>query len=307
MLLVCPKGVPMKQLSQLFCSSPLIGSSPKAATSAAARAAITDMTYEVIPLKSLPEAITQLPANSRVSVTASPVKPLEDTLDICAELLELGHRPIPHLAARKVTDKQHLHSLAKRITNLGITEIFCIAGDATDADAYPDAVAMLNPLLEMTANEITHVGISSYPDGHSFIEKAELRQALFDKQQLFADAGVTGHASTQMCFSTDTIRAWLTELRDQGFVLPIHLGVAGVVDRAKLLSMGLRLGVGASLRYLQKNRAGLLRLFSTVGYDPSALVDPLADNFKTLGIEGLHVFTFNQVAATSNWQQAKLR
>ncbi len=291
----------MKQLSQMLSSS------PKAATSQVVREAISDMTFEVIPLKSLPGAITQLPANSRVSVTASPVKPLEDTLDICAELLELGHRPIPHLAARKVTDSQHLTSLAKRITSLGIKEIFCIAGDATDAGAYLDALALLNPLLELTANEITAVGVSSYPDGHSFISEPALRQALFDKQQLFADAGVAGHASTQMCFSTDTIRAWLTELRAAGFVLPIHLGVAGVVDRAKLLSMGLRLGVGASLRYLQKNRAGLLRLFSTVGYDPSALIDPLADDFKTLGIEGLHVFTFNQVAATSNWQQAKLR
>ncbi|MCY4458410.1 MAG: methylenetetrahydrofolate reductase [Acidimicrobiaceae bacterium] len=291
----------MKSLAKLLCASPTV------ANSSAARELISDMTYEVIPLKSLPEAITQLPANARVSVTASPVKPLEETLDICAELLELGHRPIPHLAARKVSDAAHLRSLAKRVTDLGISEIFCIAGDAENAGEYPDAMALLRPLLEMTTGAITAVGVSSYPDGHAFIDNSALRQALLDKQELFTEADIKGHASTQMCFSTETIRTWLTDLRTEGLTMPIHLGVAGVVDRAKLLTMGMRLGVGASLRYLQKNRTGLLQLFSSVGYDPSDLIFPLASDFDTLGIEGLHVFTFNQVEATERWQQTKLR
>ena len=281
--------------------------SPRAVSSPVARAAISDMTYEVIPLKSLPEAIQQLPNNARVSVTASPVKPLEDTLDVCAELLDLGHRPIPHLAARKVTDASHMRSIAARIKQLGLSEIFCIAGDAQDAGEYPDAMSLLRPLLDITAGEISAVGVSSYPDGHAFIDDSALHQALIDKQELFEEAEVKGHASTQMCFSTDTIISWLTAQRAEGLTMPVHLGVAGVVDRAKLIRMGMRLGVGASLRYVQKNRAGLLKLFSSVGYNPSDLIDPLADEFDSLGIESLHLFTFNQVAATQRWQQAKLR
>lgn len=281
-------------------------SNAKSVDSEAARAAIADMTYELIPLKSLPEAITQLPANARVSVTASPVKPLEDTLDVCAELLELGHRPIPHLAARKVTDAAHMRSLASRISSLGISEIFCIAGDAQEAGDYPDALSLLRPLLDVSAGQITAVGVSSYPDGHAFIDDAALHQALIEKQELFSEANIEGHASTQMCFSTDTIRSWITAQRAEGLSMPIHLGVAGVVDRAKLIRMGMRLGVGASLRYVQKNRTGLLKLFSSVGYDPSDLIDPLAHEFDSLKIEGLHLFTFNQVSATEQWQQAKL-
>ncbi|MCQ3808368.1 MAG: methylenetetrahydrofolate reductase [Acidimicrobiaceae bacterium] len=290
----------MNLLANILCPNPRAVSSP------VARAAISDMTFEVIPLKSLPDAIEQLPANARVSVTASPVKPLEDTLDVCAELLEKGHRPIPHIAARKVTDEAHMRSLATRIKQLGLSEIFCIAGDAQDAGAYHDAMSLLRPLLDFTAGDISAVGVSSYPDGHAFIDESALHQALLDKQELFAEAGIKGHASTQMCFSTDTIRSWLSAQRAEGFDMPVHLGVAGVVDRAKLIRMGMRLGVGASLRYVQKNRAGLLKLFSSVGYNPSDLIDPLADEFDSMGIEGLHMFTFNQVAATERWQQAKL-
>lgn len=280
---------------------------PRAISSPAARAAISDMTYEVIPLKSLPEAIGQLPANARVSVTASPVKPLEDTLDVCAELLDLGHRPIPHLAARKVSDAAHLRSIAARIKQLRLSEIFCIAGDAQDAGDYPDAMSLLRPLLDISAGDITAVGVSSYPDSHAFIDDSALQEALISKQELFAEAGIKGHTSTQMCFSADTIVSWLTSQRAEGLTMPVHLGVAGVVDRAKLIRMGVRLGVGASLRYVQKNRTGLLKLFSSVGYNPSDVIDPLADEFDSLGVEGLHMFTFNQVAATQRWQQAKLR
>ncbi len=281
--------------------------SPRTVGPPVARAAISDMTYEVIPLKSLPDAIEQLPSNARVSVTASPVKPLEDTLDVCAELLEMGHRPIPHIAARKVTDAAHMRSIASRIKQLGLSEIFCIAGDAQDAGEYHDAVSLLRPLLDFTAGDISAVGVSSYPDGHAFIDESALHQALIEKQELFTEAGIQGHASTQMCFSADTIRSWLNAQRAEGFAMPVHLGVAGVVDRAKLIRMGMRLGVGASLRYVRKNRTGLLKLFSSVGYNPSDLIDPLASEFDSLGIEGLHMFTFNQVAATEQWQQAKLR
>ena len=216
---------------------------PRAVSSPVARAVISDMTYEVIPLKSLPEAIQQLPNNARVSVTASPVKPLEDTLDVCAELLDLGHRPIPHLAARKVTDASHMRSIAARVKQLGLSEIFCIAGDAQDAGEYPDAMSLLRPLLDITAGEISAVGVSSYPDGHAFIDDPALHQALIEKQELFEEAEVKGHASTQMCFSTNTIRSWLTTQRAEGLTMPVHLGVAGVVDRAKLIRMGMRLGV----------------------------------------------------------------
>lgn len=279
---------------------------PRALTDPAVRGAVEDMAYELMPVKNLSARMRDLPANARISVTASPVKTLEETLDVCAELLDLGHRPGPHLAARMVEDPSHAKAIAARCNELGITEIFCIGGDREEPGAYPDATSFLRELLDVAAGDITAVGVAAYPDGHAFIPSEALRAALFEKQELFAEAGVAGHASTQMCFSTDTIRTWLQTERDAGFTMPVHLGVPGVVDRTKLMTMGMRLGVGASLRYLRKNRTGLTRLFASTGYNPSTLVDPLARDFERLGITGLHAFTFNQVAATHDWQQAVL-
>ncbi|MDW3219439.1 MAG: methylenetetrahydrofolate reductase [Acidimicrobiales bacterium] len=279
---------------------------PRAITDPFVRGLVADMTYELVPMKSLAARLPDLPANARISVTASPVKSLEETLDVCAELLDLGHRPVPHLAARMVADADQVAAIAARCKRLGLTEVFCIGGDREEPGAYPDAMAFLRELLDVAAGDITTVGVGSYPDGHAFIPEEALRAALVEKQELFAAAGVDGHATTQMCFSADTIRTWLRAERAAGLTLPVHLGLPGVVDRTKLMTMGMRVGVGASLRYLKKNKAGLTRLFASPGYNPSALVDPLGGDFETLGIAGLHTYTFNQVAATHEWQRAVL-
>ena len=79
-------------------------------------------------------------------------------------------------------------------------------------------------------------------------------------------------ASTQMCFDAGRIRSWLEEERALGLTVPVHLGVPGVVDRTRLMTMGARLGVGTSLRYLSKNRATVMRMLAPGGYDPTDLV-----------------------------------
>ena len=133
------------------------------------------------------------------------------------------------------------------------------------------------------------------------------RRALHGKQQLLGEAGLSGYCSTQMCFDTPRIAGWLSAERRAGMTLPVHLGIAGVVDRAKLLSIGVRLGIGQSLRYVRKNRRAATRLLTATHYDPNDLLVPLSARFTELDVVGLHVFTFNQVAATVAWRQENLR
>ena len=107
-----------------------------------------------------------------------------------------------------------------------------------------------------------------------------------------------------MCFDDTTIRTWLQRERAAGLTLPVRLGVPGVVDRARLMTMGTRLGIGASLRFLSKNRSTVMQLMAPGGYDPTDMVVAFADDAKALGIEALHSFTFNAVADTRKWQEA---
>ncbi len=260
---------------------------------------------EVIPLRSLDEALSALPPASRVSVTASPAKGLDATLEITERLLADGHNAIPHISARLVRDPNHTRAIASWLRTNGIREIFLVGGDVAEPGHYHEALTFLADLLEAD-HGLQQVGVTAYPDGHPLIETPVLHAALHAKQALLDEAKLDGYCSTQMCFDPAGIVNWLADERRAGLTLPVHLGIAGVVDRAKLLGIGVRLGIGQSLRYLRKNRRAMTRLMTVPHYDPNDLLVPLSSHAAELDIAGLHVFTFNQVAATAEWRQRNL-
>lgn len=268
-------------------------------------ALIDNLTFEVVPMKSLDGAITALPPRAEVSVTCSPIKGIEETQRITMELLGKGFVPIPHLAARMVRDERHTQELAHWLKSNNLNKVFLVGGDAEEPGAYPDAVQFLDALLNQD-HGLQTVGVTAYPDGHSFIADEALTSALFKKQELLSAAGVEGYCSTQMCFDPDIIARWLQDQRQQGLTMPVHLGIAGVVDKARLMRMGIRLGIGQSLGFLRKNRTALVKMMTSTSYDPSDLLLPLSNDMVDRGVEGLHVFTFNQVEASESWRQREL-
>jgi methylenetetrahydrofolate reductase (NADPH) len=262
--------------------------------------------FELVPMKSIEGAIEELPAHAHVSVTCSPAKGIGATQDHTERLLELGHHPTPHFSARLVEGPDHAKQLAAWVREHALPEVFVIAGDATEpAGPYEGALSFMRDLLEADPG-VERLGYSGYPDGHAFIADDVLTEQIHAKQQLLGEAGIDGWISTQMCFDEDKIREWLKAQRAAGITLPIRLGVPGVVDRTRLMTMGARLGVGTSMRYLAKNRATVMKLMAPGGYDPTDLVVAFADEAPSLGIAALHSFTFNAVADTRKWQEAIL-
>lgn len=260
--------------------------------------------FELVPIKSVEAAIAELPPGSATSVTCSPAKGLDATLEVTARLLDAGHDTVPHIAARLVESRQHVARLARWIRTHGLREIFVVGGDGpVPAGPYPDGAALLRDLLEHDTR-LEAVGVPAYPDGHPVIRDAVLRAALHEKADLITAAGLAGSATTQMCFAPERIRDWLVGERDAGFTFPVDLGVPGVVDRAKLMSMGVRLGIGSSLRFLRKQRTTMTAMLTAGGYDPTDLVMALAAEAPELGIDGLHSFTFNSVAKTEAWRRS---
>lgn len=266
---------------------------------------IAEARYEVIPLKSMHDQIPHLPTGCSVSVTCSPTKGIEPTLEISAELQAAGHHAVPHIAARLVEGREHVEKIAARINEHGITEIFVVGGDPDPVGPYADGLSLMKDLLPLCPT-VRIVGVPSYPDHHTVIPDAALDEALLAKQALIKELGLEGFTSTQMCFNVKTIEQWLRRQRERGLTLPVHLGVPGAVDRTRLLSLGTRLGIGSSLRYLRKNSGAIMRIFSPSSYDPDKLITPLSKHADELGIDGLHLFTFNSIDSTVAWQQKAL-
>jgi|CXWL01.1.fsa_nt_gi methylenetetrahydrofolate reductase (NADPH) len=270
------------------------------------RRLVAEARYELVPLKSVEAQIEHVPAGAAVSVTCSPAKGLPATLELTTRLLDRGYDAVPHLSARLAEDRAHVARLAAYCKQHELREIFLVAGDAPEPiGPYEGVVAFLRDFLDFD-HGVTRIGVTAYPDGHALIPQAVLHEALHAKQALLAEAGIAGFASTQMCFDVHQWKRWAEQERAAGFTMPLHLGVPGVIDRTKLLTMGARLGIGSSMRFVKKNSSTLLRLFSPVGYDPAKLIMPLGKVAGELGIEGLHLFTFNNVEATAAWQRKQL-
>ncbi|MEY2400819.1 MAG: methylenetetrahydrofolate reductase [Ilumatobacteraceae bacterium] len=269
------------------------------------RRLIANARYEVVPLKSLHAQIRHLPAGCSVSVTCSPTKGIEPTLELSAELNGAGHHAVPHIAARLVEGREHVEKIAARLNEHGITEVFIVGGDPEPVGPYSDGLTLMRDLLPL-CQTVRTVGVPAYPDHHTVIPDAALDAALMDKQALIAELGLDGFASTQMCFNAKIIEQWLARQRDRGMVLPIHLGVPGAVERTKLISLGTRLGIGSSLRYLRKNSGAILRMFSPASYDPNKLIAPISRHAEKFNVTALHVFTFNSIESTAAWQRKSL-
>ncbi len=268
-----------------------------AAAVAAIKAILDPPKYELIPLKNVMRQAEFLPEGATVSVTASPAKGLDATIDLTLELAALGFDVIPHLSARLTRDHAHLDEVLTRLESQGVHRAFVVGGDAEDPGQFFDGLALLEA-IESRGHGLTEIGIPCYPEGHAFIPDDKLAQALRDKQRF------ASYMTTQMCFDPGAITSWIAAAREDGIELPVHVGLPGVAPLHKLASISARIGIGDSVRFLTKQKGLLGKLVRPGGYAPDELITALADGLvdPAVGITGFHVYTFNQVETTEAWR-----
>lgn len=263
---------------------------------------VTGARYEVMPTPSIVEAVrTHVPTSVTVTVTAAPGKGLEATLATATELAGAGYRVVPHLAARMVTGRSELDEIVARLAAAGITAVFVPGGDADPpAGEYTSALDLLQD-LEAAGHPFTEVGITGYPESHPTIDDDVTVQSMWDKRRYAT------HLVSNMTFDAEHLGTWCERVRRRGVDLPVLVGVPGPVERTKLLGMATKIGVGESLRFLRKQRSVFARI-AAPGFSTDRFVSrvaALAAN-PALRIEGLHVFTFNQVEVMEAWRRRML-
>jgi methylenetetrahydrofolate reductase (NADPH) len=269
---------------------------------AALRDALGDPIFELLPLKSLPEQVPHLPPGALVSVTASPAKGIDATVDWAARLQADGFRAIPHLSARRIADRSMLAGLLERAREAGLTRAFVVGGDADEPGEYLDGLSLLRAMTEL-GHPFETLGCPAYPNGHADIPDGALAEALRDKTP-YVD-----HVTTQMDFDPALVARWVRERRADGFEPAVVVGVPGVADPQKLLSVAARIGVKDAKRFLVKNLRFVTGMARSGGfYKPTKFVQELA---PLLGdpasrVTGFHLYTFNAVEATEGWRRQML-
>jgi methylenetetrahydrofolate reductase (NADH) len=259
--------------------------------------------YEVFPAPSTEETVLQwVPRDVTVTVTASPARGLDPTLDLAVRLTGHGYQVVPHLSARLVRHDAHLAEIVERLTASGVTDVFVPAGDSDrPAGRFDSAISLLDRLAEM-GRPFSRVGVTGYPQSHPRIGDDVTIQAMWDKRH---------HATylvSNLCLDPAVLRRWIARVRARGVTLPLYVGLAGPVDRARLLRMAARAGVADSARFLAGHAEWFLRAGVPGGYNPDRFLDRVGTTLAAPEsvVAGLHIFTFNQIRQAEQWRSALL-
>ena len=267
---------------------------------AALAALVAGAKLEVMPLLNALETCEALPPGSLVTVTSSPSHGIEATVELAEKLAVRGHTVIPHLSAHMIWTHQHLEDLLARLAEGGFRRVFVVGGDAKDHGDFHDGLTLLRAIDEL-GRPFDEIGVPSYPEGHPKISDERLLEVLLEKQRY------ASYMTTQMSFNPDAIAAWIGRMRASGVTLPVHIGLPGVADLTKLMTIAARIGVADSARYLKKNR-NLIGQVIKGNFGPDTLLRELAPTLAdpAADVAALHVFTFNQVERTVAWERGML-
>ena len=140
--------------------------------------------YVVIPLAGAEEQVLEfVPRDVTLTVTASPIKGLEPSLELAGKFAAHGYPVVPHLSARLVADRSHLSELIARFVEMGVKDVFVVAGDADQpAGGYEGSAQLLEALHEI-GHPFEQIGITGYPESHPLIDDETTIAAMFEKSR----------------------------------------------------------------------------------------------------------------------------
>jgi methylenetetrahydrofolate reductase (NADPH) len=259
--------------------------------------------YEVLPFGNVEEAVAEnVPTDVTLTVTVSPRKGIEHTLDVAERLTGLGYEVVPHVSARLVRDRAHLAEILARVDEIGARDVFVVAGDAdSPAGEFEGAAPLLRAMAEI-GHRFEQVGITGYPESHPFIPDETTIQAMFEKAE-FAT-----YIVSQICFDPKLTAGWVDRVWERGTRLPIYIGIPGAVPRTKLVRISTSIGLGASARFVRRHRSWFTHALRPGGFSPDPLIAGLDESLSRpeQRIAGFHIFTFNDVADTEHWRRQQL-
>ena len=260
---------------------------------------LTHARYEVLPTASTEEKVlASVPRDVAVTITASGSKGLEATLALAEALSRDGYVTVPHLAARMISTAPSWSRSGHGWPRPASPGSSSPGGDVDPVGDYPDAFSLLEDLATL-AQPFEQIGITGYPETHPKITDDLTVQAMWDKRRHAT------HVVSNLTFDAGAIKNWVDRMRGRGVAMPLLLGMPGPIDRAKLLSMATKIGVGESTRFLAKHKSTFARLAAPGGFTGERFLDECAATASRPEslIEGLHIFTFNQIAETEAWRQ----
>lgn len=247
---------------------------------------------------------TQLPSGSRVFIPHLLRSSNDLTIDLADRMKRIGLHPVPHIAARLIADADHLSALLRGLADAGTAELLVIAG------SVQKAIGQFR-----TSHELLDTGLfqrygfkrllfAGHPDGHPAVKLDIIERALLAKIRYTREHGLRAGVVTQFCFNRRAIFSWLDRMNEQGFDVPVYIGMPGPASMKTLLHYASICGVTASIGMMKQRPRQLYALMRDSSWDD--LFIDLAERMRTdagIGVVGVHLYPFGGIEQSTQWAE----
>ena len=228
----------------------------------------------------------------------------EGTLETVLEIRKAGHEAAPHISCVAST-KQDVAETLERYKSHGIRHLVALRGDLPSGLAASGEFRYASELvafIRQQTGDWFQIEVACYPEYHPQTRNAADEIRNFKKK---VDAGANG-AITQYFYNADAYFRFVDEARAAGVALPIVPGIMPIGNFAQLARFSDACGAEIP-RWMRFKLEGFRDDTASIRAFGLDVVTALCEKLLAAGVPGLHFYTLNQAAlSTEIWRRLKL-
>ena len=226
------------------------------------------------------------------------------TLETVLEIKREGHDAAPHLSCIG-SSKESVRAILNEYQSNGIRRLVALRGDLPSGYGASGEFRYANELVEFIRAETGdwfHIEVAAYPEMHPQAKSPQDDlQSFVRKVRAGANAAIT-----QYFYNADAYFRFVDDVRKAGVEVPIVAGIMPITNYSQLMRFSDMCGAEIP-RWIRLKLASFgddTESIKAFGLD---VVTGLCERLLAGGVPGMHFYTLNQAAATTElWKRLNL-
>lgn len=218
------------------------------------------------------------------------------TLDTVLEIKREGHEAAPHLSCIG-SSRESLRAILNEYKSNGIRRVVALRGDLPSGYGASGEFRYANELVEFIRAETGdwfHIEVAAYPEMHPQAKSPQDDVRSFARKvQCGANAAIT-----QYFYNADAYFRFVEEAHNAGVDVPIVAGIMPITNYSQLMRFSEMCGAEIP-RWIRLKLASFGDDSESIRAFGLDVVTALCERLLRGGTPGLHFYTLNQAAATS--------
>lgn len=247
-----------------------------------------------------------LRTGTTVYITFLPGSDFMETVKVAKRLRQENFEPVPHFAARSIPSKAALNDYLSRVAGeAGVDHVLCIAGAVNQpVGEFSDSTQLLDTGL-FDQHGIRKIAVAGHPEGSPDMSDQAIMAALKWKADYRQRTDADMYLITQFVFESAPVIKWDQQLKQDGYALPIRVGVPGLATIKTLLMHAKACGIGPSMKFLTRQSKNITKLMTVS--TPGKLIRELAaycESGQDTRIDGIHMYPLGGLRKSAIWSYA---